>query len=183
MKNQYIKTFLLTILISFVLGCGGSGGSSDSKNTPIIDPGDVAVSVTPTSVTPGDRILVRIYLSNVNPDGIILKIRTPASIKYYNDSGALLINNSKVDINPTFYQIDKASKYNYLVYFFPIESFDSHNQGEIQVQYLATAALNVAQIAADVKFQDPNIDPTKQFDIDNPLFSAKAYQNISVLSK
>jgi len=163
-----IRNILIILTSVCLLSCGGGGGSGGNE------PADAAAYINlvaqPTALDAGDKINVTVYIQEVNKDGIVLKIRVPSSVLYFNDSGYLTVNGNEQNIDPEFYQ--SANNLNYLVYILSRDQFGTSNEGELRVQFQATAAVAAGTVAVDVDFDDPSIPSAQEFDVANPQFSA-----------
>jgi hypothetical protein len=169
---------ILILLISFCLiSCGGGGGGSD-PNEPATEPAFTNLVVQPTALDAGDKINITIYLQEINKDGIVVKIRVPSSVLYFNDTGFLNVDGNQQNIDPEFYQ--SANNFNYLVYVLSRDQFGESNEGTVTVQFQASAAVAAGAVAVDVDFKDTSLSNAEQFDIDNPRFSAQDTVDIVV---
>ena len=162
--------YLLQILIAFTLiSCGGGGGGGSNPNEPATVPAYSNLDVQPTTLDAGDKLVTTIYLQQINKDGILLKIRVPLSVLYYNATGRLTVDGVEQYIRPEFYQADTT--YNYLVYILSPSQFGQSNEGAVTVQFQTTAAVAAGTVDVDVDFRDPSIANAVQFDVNNPLFT------------
>ena len=157
----------ISIFALLFSGCGGGGGNSSSD--PSVTPAYVNLDVVPKNLDAGDKTTVIVYVQDINPDGIFLKIRTPLSVLYVNNSGFLEIDGQDQNLDPDFYQADAT--YNYLVYRLPAASIPPGKEGKIIVQYQAIAAVAAGMVAVDADYNDPDINDAVEFDVKNPLFT------------
>lgn len=166
--------FLIVCIVCTLTACGGGGGGGGEFTGPAI----VNVSSSATTIDTGDRVNVTVYIQEVNPDGIVLKIRTPLGLSYIVDSGSLTVNNIQLNIDPTANKAD--STHNYLVYFLNRSIFGENNMGEVRVIFEGTAEIAEGEIEVDSDIDNPEISNTTEFDVTAPKFSAEDAQAIIV---
>lgn len=168
------KTIAVLLLTSLVLmtGCGGGGGGGSSG------PANISVSADPEKIDAGDVMTVTVPISDVNEDGIMLKIRTPVGLDYVNDSGYLEVDGTSLNLDPDFYKTD--TKFNYLVYFLSRNLFGESNAGVLTVKYLGTAAVAAGTVDVDADVDNPDLSDSAQFDVTNPQFTAEGSDKVVV---
>lgn len=167
-----LKAAVFIVLALFAAGCGGGGDGGDGG------PANVDISAFPEKLDAGDLTNVKITISDVNEDGIMLKIRTPLGLDYVNDTGYLKVDDVLINLDPDFYQAD--SKFNYLVYFLPRNYFGESNYGELTVQYQGSGAIPAGTIDVDADLDNPAVSHGKQFTVSAPNFTAVDKQKIVV---
>lgn len=163
MKALFSAIAITTTL--FLSACGGGGGGSSAG------PAQVHLSIDHTKIDAGDTMSIEIEISDVNDDGIMLKIRTPLGLDYVTDSGYLVVEEIPLNFDPTFYKADE--QYNYLVYFITRNLFGEDNYGRFTVVFKGTAAIAAGTVDVDTDVIETATPYSKQFDIKNPLFSAE----------
>ncbi len=114
-------------------GCGGGGGGGGDD----FEAASVSVSVSPSSIDTGDRAEVRVQVSDVTPDGIILKIRFPAELSYVTGTSFLQVASDQEedrDIDPVYYVPGDTEDASFLVFTFTLSDFGQDNSGEVVFQ-------------------------------------------------
>lgn len=159
----------LVLLFSFG-GCGGGGGGSGSG---FIGAAETSISASPSAIDTGDRTEITVHISQVNKNGIALKLRYPPSLQYVVDSSLLIVNSSEVEIAPTVHNT-KDSK-TYLVYYIPQSNFgtDGKDEGDVTVFLEGASAASEAKVEVDADVDDPLISNDSEFNIDEPEFAAE----------
>ncbi len=152
-----------------LLSCGGGGGGGDSDS--FVGAANVSIRVNPSDIDTGDRMLVSMDISEVHPIGIILKVRYPRCLSYVLNSATLTVDESEVDIGPAVNSAD--DRVNYLVFFLSQSSFNADRKGKISFQLEGNARVSEGQVEVDADVDDPLIDNTVEFDIENPEFGAE----------
>ncbi len=92
-----LTLFCVFLLLIFPLGCGGGGGSDFSYSG-----ASIHLDVSPTKIETGGRLQVSVSLSDVNEDGVMLKVRFPKNFEYVLNSSSLLIDKYSHDISPYY---------------------------------------------------------------------------------
>ena len=168
-----MKTILYAIFISiFLASCGGGGSSS------FIGAANVRIETSPNSIDTGDRTKTEITISDVNSNGIILKIFFPSGLSYVSDSSFLKVDDNNIDISPTFNESGTGG--NYLVYFLSQEIFNNDGSGKLSVEFEASSKFNDRKIEVDADVNDPLIEDGSEFDSDNPEFASESSASIEV---
>lgn len=163
----------------FLLGCGGSGGSSDSD---FVGAAESKLTIAPNTIDTGDRALARIELSNVYQDGIMLKVRYPLGLRFI--SGSTLLGLTKDDkdareVAPTI--IGAAKDQNYLIYFInPKSSRKDDQKYYLSFEFEGTQKIRDGEIEIDADIDDPNIVNTLEFTLADPEFLAESSATINV---
>ena len=164
---RFVLVSVAIVAVVSLLSCGGGGGGDDS----FVGAANVSIRVTPSEIDTGDRMLVTVNISDVHPNGIILKIRYPRGLAYVPDSATLAVNEAEFDIGPS---VDTADdRVNYLVFFLSQDSFSTNLTGEITLQLEGSARVSEGLVEVDADVDDPLIDNTVEFDIENPEFGAE----------
>lgn len=175
--KKLTSPLLLIALTLQLLGCGGGGGGGGDAESG--RPAEVEASVDINKIDTGDRTTATIFISNVNKDGIMLKIRTPVGLDYVTDSGYLTISGASINVDPTFNKTDATN--NYLVYFFSRSIFGEENYGELSVQFQGSKAVAEGKIEVDPDINDLTVADSAEFNVADPKFSAEASAKIKVM--
>lgn len=170
-----IRNLIVIGCIFALANCGGGGGGGGG----FIGAAQVSLSASPTTIDSGDRMLVRAQISRVHENGILLKFRYPDALTYVLDSAILTVNGKEIDASPS----TNAAKDGdiYLVYFFSQGIFDEDFQGEFSMQLEGTSALNSGTLEVDSDVDDPLIDDSVEFDIENPEFVPEDSVSVRVM--
>ena len=165
------------VLFAFLPACSGGGGGGGSG---FVGAANVSIDVSPGSIDTGDRSEVRVQISDVHPNGIILKIRFPTALTYVLNSAVLEVSGDEVDISPAVSQTDNND--NYLVFFLPQDSFGSEGEesGTVVVQLEGAEDTSSGKVEVDADVDDPLINNDVEFNISEPEFAAEDERSIEV---
>jgi hypothetical protein len=186
------KTINLISLIAVaaatnLLGCGGGGGDGDSG--PFFGAANVDVRTTPSRIDSGDRTQVSIELSDVHENGIAVKIRFPAGLRYVPGSSFLLVDERKIDVDPTIIQTDPAEDLSYIVTYLTQNQFRRSSEeyngesGTLLIQLEGRKSVVNGEIEVDPDVDDPAEGNDVEFDISNPEFAAESSASIEVIAQ
>ncbi len=173
-KYRYLRPRLLACVTFAMLGgtalvgCGGGGGGGDGD---FVGAANTQLTVTPTTIDTGDRILVKVHLDEIHKDGIALKLRFPTTFTYVSDSAVLTVDNNESDASPTNNAVVDTD--NYLVFYIAADDLGQNRSGELWLQLEAKedGAESIIEVDADV--DDVNIPNGSEFDASNPEFAAE----------
>lgn len=167
-KMKYLP-FLFLALFSFgVFGCGGSGGGGDSFS----GAGNVLVSIQPNTIDVGDRTRVTVRISQVNPDGILLKVKFPDGLSYVGDTAFLIIGSDEIDIGPDL-NVSGDGDDQFLVFFFEQDDFSENFEGVVQFELVGVDKVVAGEVEVDIDVDVPTVDNPGEFDPFNPAFQAE----------
>lgn len=178
--------YLSLILCSSVFGCGGGGGSSDPTYS---GSADVSIQATPSKIDTGDRTEVSIEVSNVNANGIALKIRYPNGLQYVPSSAKLLTEEKEADLTPTVNVAAPGEPQMYLVFFLKQRSFRPTGQqytgqsGTVALQFVGLGAVDGGTIEVDADVDDHSVDNTVEFNVNQPQFVPASSAKITVVTQ
>lgn len=158
-----------------LFGCD-SGGNDEGSG--FVGAAIVRISTSPSTIDTGDRTEVKVDITDVNPNGIILKIRYPEDLSYVLDSAELTIGDDETSLTPALSQSDGDRKY--LVFFLPQDSFGKDEAGIVTVQLEAGSDISDERVEVDADVDDPLINNDVEFNIDEPEFAAEDEAAISV---
>jgi hypothetical protein len=177
MKKQSQMNLLRLLTLSLaalgLCSCGGGGGSDS-----FVGAGRVMISSSPSHVDVGDRTLVTVDLSDINDDGVILKVRFPAALTYVKNTAFLEVDDLEKDIGPDI-NIDTDNVV-FLVFFFRRSEFAEQNQGTLSFQLEGVTAVQDGEISVDIDVDDALIDNAVEFDPENPEFQVEDATGIRV---
>ncbi|MDC0358493.1 hypothetical protein OAO01_06725 [Oligoflexia bacterium] len=177
--EKLIKYGIYSTLVCLcsVIACGGGGGGG---NVEFVGAGVVSLSVSPTTVDVGDRMLVTVKLEKVSEDGVIVKVNYPDGLEYVLNSALLTVDGDELDIGPA---VNALSGNNvFLVYFFGLDLFGDDMTGTLTFQLEGTEKVSSGDIEVDIDVDDPLIANANEFDLDNPEFQVEAAVGVSVES-
>ncbi len=164
-KIKYLALIIGFACLSSACGGGGGSGSSDDQ------PGELSIQIAPDAIDTGDRTTVRFFITEPNPDGIIVKVRFPLGLRYVIGSSELVIGGVTTRTAPTNSVSD--STYRYLTYFFR-EGFLIENSAELRFRLSGVEAVTSGAIEGDIDLNDPTIDDQDEFSVSTPNFSPLA---------
>lgn len=165
MSNAFFKKALLAtatwslIAVGAACGGGGGGGGPQSSN----DRGDVSLSLETSSVDSGDLFSARVEIYNPNPNGVILKIRFPTTVRYSRNSAVIFPNeHDERSISPSFEATSEG--FRYLVFLLSNDEIRYGDYSALELTLKASLPDSDALISVDIDNNDPNIPDNKEFD-------------------
>lgn len=172
-----LSTFTFLLLLS---GCSGGGGGDD-----FIGAADVSINASPNRIDSQDRTRVRVSISRVTSEGILLKIRYPRGLTYAPSTSTLVVSEDEFNIEPSINTEIEGDVY--LVYFlssslFNVQSDDEGDSGELTLELIGVSTVNDGSIEVDADVDDPLVENTVEFDASNPAFEAESETSIEVAS-
>jgi hypothetical protein len=170
---------LVLLLALCSCGGGGGGGEPDPLST---NPADVTLTISSGHILVGDRLAVRSELSDIHINGIVVKWRVPRSmVRVSNTELLTLPGDQKVQISPML--DDEKGDFRYIVYVFPSSTFDKNRRARIDLQLRATKPIDDALVELDVDIFDTSKPPSKQFDLNRPLFGAMVVKGLDITKR
>lgn len=176
MNLRPIFLSLTLIGLPFLTSCGGGGGGGGG----FVGAANVSVDASPTSIDTADRMQVQVFVSDVNKDGIALKLRFPDSLAYVPDSSRLVVDGADGDVTPTVSQSKDGKAY--LVYYFSQSRFGEGLSGTLTIQLVGVSRVGEGLLEVDADVDDPAKDNATEFSIDTPEFEAQDQTSIQVTS-
>ncbi|MBX7137329.1 MAG: hypothetical protein K1X83_05035 [Oligoflexia bacterium] len=169
--------FLLALVVPLVTSCGGGGGGGGD----FIGAANVSIDASPTEFDTGDRTQVEIHISDVNDNGIALKVRFPDKLEYVPSSAILVVDGEELDISPTVNS--RKDQDVYLVFYLSQDLFggDGSASGTVSLQLEATGDFSSNTIEADADVDDPLIGNNIEFDLENPEFAPEDQVEVQVV--
>lgn len=170
---------MLFLLLALCSCGGGGGGEPDPLST---KPADVSLTISSGNVLVGDRLAVRGDLSDIHPNGIVVKWRVPRSmVRVSNTEVLTLPGDQRVEISPML--DDEKGDFRYIVYVFPSSTFDKNRRARIDLQLRATKPVDDALVELDVDIFDTSKPSSKQFDLNRPLFGAMIVKGLDITKR
>ena len=186
-SNSKLRLLLsLSLFLTPIIGCGSGGGGSSNSSS---GAANISVTASPKKIDIQDRTTVRIKLEEVNRNGIVVKVRYPSRLEYVAGTSFLKVDGDDRDITPDVSVQDGNKRY--LVFFFPRSYFgdvpDSEDQdqtstpGELRFELVGKDNLSDGTIEVDVDVDDPTIDNSVEFTLDNTAFQVESEASIEVI--
>jgi len=174
MLNKFFLTLLLLMLCA---SCGKSSHKDD-----FVGAANVTINASPKRIDTGDRTRVKLTISDVHEDGILLKIYYPSAFTYVNYSAYLKVNDMEYDIDPN---VDVAAgesvkSGHYLVFFFAKSDFGEKNYGELTLELVGSYSVKDGTIGVDPDVNDLEIPDKDEFNPFDPQYQAEATVVVSV---
>jgi hypothetical protein len=175
---------LATLLpcLGAVVGCGSGGGGTGTSQEPL-EAAIVTVEAQPETVDTGGRLLVEVVISEVHPDGIVLKLRYPSGLTYFSASAFLLVEREVIDITPDFNGASKVTgeeQLDYLVFFLPRSLFGFPGEGVVRLQLVADSAVADGAIEVDADIDDLTVSNRSEFSASTPRFTSEDSSSVTV---
>lgn len=162
------------ILFGLLSGCGGGGSGGGTTG---FEAARVSLAVDRNNIDTGDLMGVRVFLSDVRPEGVLLKLRYPEGLRYRRASSELETDGDVVDIDP--FTERRKNELAYLVYILPREAFGDSGSGIVRFTLDAVERAD-GTLAVDPDFNDPNLTSSQKFDVDSPQFDAEDEEPVTV---
>lgn len=164
---------IFSMILAFLLGCGGGGSSAP------IGPAEVRLELSPNKIDSGDVTTVTVSVSDVETQGVALKIRYPEALGLVRNSSKLFVNGESRSFTPTENVV--ASGIRYLVYYIKPSTFAGERGGEVRIQLEGQSEVVAGLVEVDVDLDNPNIRNSQEFDVNNPQFTPVTDATIDVL--
>ena len=168
MKTQSLFIILGCFILCVLSACGGSGSSTGYSGA-----ANVNIDASPQDLDVGDRTTVELDISDVNSDGIILKIRYPIELEYIAGTAKLYVDGDSRSATPS--TIDSVNDETYLVFRITESNLGDNNHGTLAFQLRGASGIEDAKIAID-----PDVDSTTPFDPQNPEFETLVDVSVNV---
>ena len=180
MANKNLRPLLrfgfIFASLALLLGCGGGGGGG---GTSFPQSADVSISADPSTIDLDDYMQITINISNVNPNGIGLRLMIPDQLRYVKGTSSLTVDGQSTDIEPKVDGLDGSSLY--LVYYLKGADFGQDATGEMTLQLKGDGAIDSAQIEVSAVIDDPTIPEAQQFDLKDPEFVPDDSAGVTVI--
>jgi hypothetical protein len=172
LRYSLFLRLIVALALLGVVGCGGSGNGSSTEKSP----GSVGLDAAPRQVDTGDRIAVTVFLEDIHPNGVLLKLRMPEQFQLATGSTVLTIGDDTYDeLAPMESGKGRNSddaNLRYLVYSLPSLLFANHHRGTLVLTIRADAALKKGRIEVDIDTNDTAIPDRQEFSLTAPNFTS-----------
>jgi hypothetical protein len=179
-QTKFSKWLLLGMML-FALGISscGSGGSDDNTDSDFLGAARVSLSISPGKVDTGDRIQVNIEMSDIHPDGILLKVKYTTALRFVPESAKFIANNKNNATSPLF-DLDNDDDEHFLVFVVRQNSFGTPKQGRLNFELQGVEETERAAIEIDPDVDNPLIANADEFNIEEPEFTAEDNSSVEV---
>jgi hypothetical protein len=167
----------LTLALAFAPACGGGGGGGSSPEGELAI-ADTAIEVSPATIDAGDQMLVKVFVSQVRNDGVLLKVRFPIGLSYRRASSFIVVDGVSLDVDPNFQET--SGGFNYLVFDFSRALFGESNFGEVRVTLDGVGPVTSGKVEVDPDLNDQSLLPSQKFDAGVPQFDAEDSEDVIV---
>ena len=146
----------------------------------------VTVQVSPSRIDTGDQTLVSTLIQEINDRGIALKFKFPSGLRYVGASAELEANDKKIDVSPLFQATSSRENDNYLVFFLSQAQFQPSGReyngesGTLTLRLEGTSSVREGLVEVDPDVDDPDIENSGEFDVNEPEFTAEDAASIEV---
>lgn len=174
----------LAFMSTSLLGCGGGGGGGDNSFS---GAASVSVDLTPSKIDSGDETRVQIWVGDVHPNGIALKVRYPVGLTFVVNSALLTIGDKTSRIKPRFDVVTSDKRSTYLVFFLPQRLFlppKGDYQGEaglVELRLRGLLRVRGGLVEVDADVNNTRIPDEVEFDINSPNFTPADQRSIEVV--
>jgi hypothetical protein len=166
MKN-YLPILLAALSIAQT-GCGGGGGGGGFEG-----PATVNFQLSPRTIDTGDRCRAELQISDLHPDGVLLKVRYPTELRYVDGSGELRVDGSEDSLVPVALVTEDSDTY--LVFSIAERTLGEGGHGTLTFELQAFDTVERATVGIDA-----DVDATAVFDPKNPQFAAEDEIDVTV---
>lgn len=165
------------LVITCIIGCGSGSGGDDEED--FIGAAIISIRTSPTEVDTGDRTESTIDISEVDTNGIFLKVRFPEALAYVLNSAKIKVDNVETPFPPSI--STTIENENYLVFMMARSDIGDDNEATLTLQLEGVEAIEDALIEIDADIDDPLVDNSVEFDPDNPEFGAEDGADVTVI--
>ena len=171
LHHNFFSRLVLGLVLVAVVSCGGSGGGSDAEKSP----GSVGLDASPRMVDTGDRLAVTVFLEDIHPDGVILKVRMPEQFQLVTGSTTITLGddvyNSVTPMESGKGRNSEDANLRYQVYSLPSSIFATQKRGTLVFLARAEAALKKGRIEVDIDTNDKALPDRQEFSLTEPYFT------------
>lgn len=154
-------------------GCGGGGGDGFAGS------GRVDISLEPRRIDVGDRTRIVVQVSEVNRDGVLLKLHFPDALSYVGNTASLTVDGSEEVVEPDV-DVIGDNQDRYIVFFFSQAEFGNNQRGTLVLELQADASVAQGKVEVDIDVDDPDINNLFEFSVDDPRFQVDDSEDIEV---
>jgi hypothetical protein len=179
-----LTSSVAALLLSSPTGCGTGGGGGDGD---FVGAATVTISASPNRIDTGDQTLVSTRISEINDRGIALKFKFPSGLRYVPKSASLDAGGEEKEIDPTFQATSSRENDNYLVFFLTQSQFQpagrdyNGESGTLTIRLEGTSSVRDGFVEIDPDVDDPDIENSSEFDVNEPEFTAEDAASIEVM--
>ena len=173
-RRQYFIISSLICISMIISNCGGGGGGGSE----FVGAAIVELQASPTIIDTGDRMLVKARISDVNDNGIALKLRFPTGLSYVSSSSSLISEDRSLDISPTENRTE--GNFKFLVFYIPQSDFGENGRGVVEFLLEGAARVIEGELQVDADVDNPQISNESEFDPKNPEFVAEDFIAVTV---
>jgi hypothetical protein len=173
-KIPLIKLFFLFLSLNLA-SCGGGGGGGGGD---FLGAARVFIEARPVRIDTGDRMQVSIDISQIHPDGILLKIKFPVGLRYVQSSSNFTTNQETFDATPIFNVRDEEIRY--LVYAVKRSSFGEREKGKLNLELQGVSVTESGEIQVDPDVDNPLVPNSEEFSASDPDFSPEDGLGVAV---
>ncbi len=170
---KLIPAFCCLLLVVSLASCGLGGGGGGSEPEINIKGAEVSIDADPRTIGIGDRINVSVKISEVDQNGVIVKIRYDKNLRLVAESAYLTINGDETVAADPFEDSVGTDELRYAGYYFSRDSFDDDRSGELSFQLRAQTGPAEGDLEVDSDIRNPDKDPDDQFSARRSFFSAE----------
>jgi hypothetical protein len=156
-----------------VSGCGGGGGDGFAGS------GRVDMSLEPRRIDVGDRTRIVVQISEVNRDGVLIKLHFPDALSYVGNTASLTVDGVEGVIEPDV-DVIGDNQDRYIVFFFSQADFGNNQRGTLVLELQADASVIKGRVEVDIDVDDPDINNLFEFSVDDPRFQVDDSEDIEV---
>lgn len=172
--KKNIASLLILSLSFLTASCGGGGGGGSD----FVGAATVNISASPTRIDTADRTEITVNISEINENGIALKIRSPEGLQYVPDSAILIEQGSSIDVSPTVNT--SANGKRYLVFYITRDILGKDAQGTLSLFLVGRTETESGKVEVDADVDDPLIGNDVEFDVNSPAFAAADEVSVEV---
>jgi hypothetical protein len=138
------------------------------------------MSVEPNTIGVGDRLGVTIFISRVNPDGVVVVLRyTTRSLHFVSGTSFFSSDGDRIAIAPTFGPGSKP-EFTFVTFYLPASAFGESRTGEIRLELLGERQDDKARVELDQFKHNTLIPPEREFSLSDPNFSADDAEDVRI---
>jgi hypothetical protein len=172
--TRFQKAFIIATM-SLLYACGGGGGGGSSENYA----GDVFLDLESDHIDSGDLNKISIEVTDINPEGSVLKIRMSRSLRYVKSSAVMFPDREEeMRVSPSE---EASTDYErYLVFFLSPEDALGGDYISLNFTVKAVSGDEDGYIEVDLDNNDPSVSDSQEFKVSAPKFTAKQHRSIFI---
>jgi hypothetical protein len=180
-QSIFTRTVVLSLFCALLpLGLGACGGDSDDDDSEFVGAARVSVQNAPSKIDTGDRTRVRIGISAVNENGIALKILYPEGLAFVENSAVLELSEDETEELVPALNVEGDDGF-YLLFFLSEDQFEERKRGVLELQLEGISSVRDGKIEIDADVNDPLIEDSEEFDLEDPQFVSESESSIEVI--